>query len=101
VVVAERPKSASNHAILEVAGAIEGSDSAGVLDSEPKMAPLPCDLLMHADKSGDRTAMARAPVQSVDAMCKSMLRERSKHRSIGAAMSVTNWMRTIISSAVT
>src|SRR5437773_9263943 len=43
-------------------------------------------------------AMARSPLQFVEAMCKSTLRARSKQRSIGAAIDVSNTMRVIPSS---
>src|SRR5881409_887208 len=43
-------------------------------------------------------AMARSPLQFVEAMCKSTLRARSKQRSIGAAIDVSNTIRVIPSS---
>src|SRR5450432_2922288 len=43
-------------------------------------------------------AIACSPVQSVDAICKSMLRDKSKQRSIGASIGVTRLMPIIPAS---
>ena len=95
MIVAEAPKAPAYHAILKILRALISRDAASMCQSEPEVAALPRNLLPRADQSG---GYARSPLQFVEAMCKSMLRARSKQRSIGAAIDVSNTMRVIPSS---
>lgn len=68
---------------------------AGGRDGNAEVTSSPCHLLSRTDHPEVTPAIAFSPVQFVDAMCRSMLRQRSKQRSMGAAIRVVNSMRTI------
>ena len=98
MVMAEAPKAPAHHAILKILRALISRDAASMCQSEPEVAALPRNLLPAPINPEVTPAMARSPLQFVEAMCKSMLRARSKQRSIGAAIDVSNTMRVIPSS---
>ena len=95
MVVLHELESALDHGVLEVARTFEGSDLARKMLPNPEMLRSPADKLSRSNQPGCHSTNRSFTRPLRPQQMTSMLRERSKQRSIGAAICMRSSMETI------